>query len=73
MSTLDIQRQGMVARVFLNRPEVRNAFNDGVIAELTAAFRDLGADPVLIALARSQQAEIGMFNAQAGSRSIELD
>ena len=47
MSTLDIQRQGMVARVFLNRPEVRNAFNDGVIAELTAAFRDLGADPGL--------------------------
>ena len=50
MSTLDIQRQGMVARVFLNRPEVRNAFNDGVIAELTAAFRDLGADPGLRAI-----------------------
>jgi methylglutaconyl-CoA hydratase len=43
--TLDIQRDGPVARVFLNRPEVRNAFNDGVIAELTAAFRHLGAEP----------------------------
>ena len=50
MSTLDIQRQGPVARVFLNRPEVRNAFNDGVIAELTAAFRELGADPTLRAI-----------------------
>ncbi len=32
-----------IATVTLNRPEVRNAFNDEVIAELTAAFRDLGA------------------------------
>ena len=44
MNTLDIQVQGRVARVFLNRPEVRNAFNDQVIVELTQAFRELGAD-----------------------------
>ena len=44
MSTLDLQRQGNVARVYLNRPEVRNAFNSEVIAELTAAFRGLAAD-----------------------------
>lgn len=44
MSTLDLQRQGPVARVFLNRPELRNAFNSEVIAELTQAFRTLGAD-----------------------------
>ena len=43
-TTLDVQRHGPVARVFLNRPEVRNAFNDGVIGELTEAFRRLGAD-----------------------------
>ena len=43
-TTLDIQRDGAVARVWLNRPDVRNAFNDTVIAELTAAFRTLGAD-----------------------------
>lgn len=43
-TTLDVQRQGPVARVSLNRAEVRNAFNDAVIAELTATFRDLGAD-----------------------------
>ena len=48
--TLDIQRQGAVARVWLNRPDVRNAFNDSVIAELTAAFRELGADASLRAI-----------------------
>ena len=31
-----------VARITLSRPEVRNAFNDEVIAELTEAFRALG-------------------------------
>jgi methylglutaconyl-CoA hydratase len=50
MSTLDIQRDGTVARVFLNRPEVRNAFNDAVIAELTAAFTTLGQDTQLRAI-----------------------
>jgi len=47
MSTLDIQIAGPVARVYLNRPEVRNAFNDGVVAELTDGFTRLGADPTL--------------------------
>jgi len=46
-ATLDVSRTGPVARVFLNRPEVRNAFNDGVIAELTQTFAVLGADPTL--------------------------
>lgn len=50
MSSLDIQRNGHVARVYLNRPEVRNAFNDGVIAELTATFATLGSDPTLRAI-----------------------
>ena len=51
MTTLDIRRPSpFVAEVWLNRPEVRNAFNDGVIAELTAAFRTLGADPDLRAI-----------------------
>ena len=49
--TLDIRRPSKhVAEVYLNRPEVRNAFNDGVIAELTAAFSTLGADPDLRAI-----------------------
>src|SRR5574343_394884 len=37
-STLKNEREGHVARVTLNRPDVRNAFNEGVIAELTEAF-----------------------------------
>jgi methylglutaconyl-CoA hydratase len=50
-TTLDIRRPSpFVAEVWLNRPEVRNAFNDGVIAELTAAFTTLGADPQLRAI-----------------------
>ncbi|MDP1534009.1 MAG: enoyl-CoA hydratase-related protein, partial [Rubrivivax sp.] len=50
-ATLDIRRPSAhVAEVWLNRPEVRNAFNDGVIGELTVAFRTLGADPDLRAI-----------------------
>ncbi|HEY6134905.1 MAG TPA: enoyl-CoA hydratase/isomerase family protein [Rubrivivax sp.] len=48
MTTLEIHRPTPhVAEVWLNRPDVRNAFNDGVIAELTAAFQTLGAEPHL--------------------------
>ena len=43
MSHLQINVAGAVATVTLNRPDVRNAFNDEVILELTAAFGDLGA------------------------------
>jgi len=40
---LSITQQGAVARITLTQPEVRNAFSDEVIAELTAAFIDVGA------------------------------
>jgi methylglutaconyl-CoA hydratase len=39
---LTIAVQDRVARITLSRPEVRNAFNDAVIAELTEAFQSLG-------------------------------
>ena len=39
-----------VARVFLNRPEVRNAFNAEAIAELTGVFTGLAADTGLRAI-----------------------
>ena len=49
--TLDIRRPSAhVAEIWLNRPEVRNAFNDLVIGELTEAFATLGADPALRAI-----------------------
>ena len=42
--TIEIGRQGQVATVTLNRPDVRNAFNETAIAEIAQAFRELGAD-----------------------------
>ena len=39
-----------VAAVTLNRPEVHNAFNDELIAELAAALVDFGADPSIRAV-----------------------
>lgn len=44
MTSLNITLSGPVATVTLNRPEVRNAFNDEVITELTSAFNQLGRD-----------------------------
>lgn len=38
---LQVRREGPVLRVALNRPEVRNALDDAVIAELTAIFQQL--------------------------------
>ena len=47
-TTLDICRPSRhVAEVWLDRPDVRNAFNDGVIAELHAAFTAFAEDPEL--------------------------
>lgn len=43
-TTLLVERAGHTATVTLNRPDVRNAFNEDTIAELTRAFRELGSD-----------------------------
>lgn len=42
---LSITQSGAVARITLTQPEVRNAFSDEVIAEITAAFTDVGSRP----------------------------
>ncbi|MDO5625702.1 MAG: enoyl-CoA hydratase/isomerase family protein [Pseudomonadota bacterium] len=42
--------QNHVATVVLSRPDVRNAFNDEVIAELSQAFTQLGDDPQVRAI-----------------------
>jgi methylglutaconyl-CoA hydratase len=41
---LEIGKQGGIARVTLNRPELRNAFDDEVIKELRGAFEDVAND-----------------------------
>jgi methylglutaconyl-CoA hydratase len=43
-STLEIERAGQVATVWMNRPELHNAMNEHLIADLTAAFRILNED-----------------------------
>jgi len=42
--SIDITMHERVATVTLNRPDVRNAFNDATIAELALAFDELGRD-----------------------------
>ena len=47
-TTLDIRRPSPhVAELWLNRPDVRNAFNSSVIAELASSVASLGADASL--------------------------
>ncbi len=41
---LIVEQKGAVLRVHLNRPDVRNAFDDSLIAELTSVFRDVSHD-----------------------------
>ncbi|MBT7997487.1 MAG: enoyl-CoA hydratase/isomerase family protein, partial [Betaproteobacteria bacterium] len=43
-TTIEIERESNVAWIWLNRPEVRNAFNDVMIRELTESFVTLGED-----------------------------
>ena len=40
MSALQTTQTGAVLTITLSRPDIRNAFNDEVIAEITAAFQD---------------------------------
>ncbi|MBX3765213.1 enoyl-CoA hydratase/isomerase family protein, partial [Burkholderia cepacia] len=51
--TLDFAQHGAVTTLTLNRPDVRNAFNETVIAELTGAFRALAAEPSVRAIVLS--------------------
>lgn len=47
---LTVQSEGSVLRVTLARPEVRNAFNDELIARLTETFRSVGNETRLVVL-----------------------
>jgi len=56
-TTLTLEIDGSIAKVNLNRPAVRNAFNEVLIAELTIVFTDLGqrSDVSVIVLAANGQ------------------
>ena len=44
---LEVRKENGIARVTLNRPELRNAFNDELISALSKAFLEIGKDPSL--------------------------
>ena len=50
MSNLVVEKTGGVARITLNRPELRNAFDDALIASLTATLEDLEKDKAVRAV-----------------------
>lgn len=45
MKTVLIKKEGHIATVTLNRPEVLNAFNSQMLQELTDAIKEAGRDP----------------------------
>ena len=47
---IEIERTGPVARVWLNRPDIRNAFNEDLIAALSRAFAGFADEPGLRAV-----------------------
>jgi enoyl-CoA hydratase len=47
---VDVEREGRVARIFLNRPEKANALNSGALEELRRALRELAGDRALRAV-----------------------
>ena len=48
--TIEIQAGVGVAVLWLNRPDVRNAFNETMIAELSAAFGEVDENPAVRAV-----------------------
>jgi enoyl-CoA hydratase len=44
---VDVEREGPVARIFLNRPEKANALDSAALEALRRALRELAADPSL--------------------------
>ena len=43
--SLEIERTGVLATIWMNRPQVFNAFDETLIADLTHACAALDADP----------------------------
>ena len=80
--TLIVEREGAVARVHCNRPDVRNALNVQMIAELTRAFGTLADDASVRAVVLQGEgtvfsggADINYMRAglELGERENELD
>ena len=52
------ERAGGVATVTLNRPEVRNAFDEHLIAELTDLFQELDQDDGVRVVVLGERAKV---------------
>ncbi len=70
---IEIDQRGAVRWLWLNRPEVRNAFNDVLIAEIAAAFAEIEASPetrVVVVTARGPSfcagADLNWMRSMAG-------
>ena len=70
---IEVEQRGAVRWLWLNRPEVRNAFNDALIADISAAFADVEASAetrVVVLAARgsvfSAGADLNYMRAMAG-------
>jgi len=64
-----------IAKITINRPEVRNAFNETMIAELAAAFAELDADPAVRAVVLAGRGKVFCAGADLNwmKRMGELD
>lgn len=79
--TLDIERHHKVATIWMNRPEVLNAFNEQLIADLQAACLALDSDPsvrVVVLAGRGKHFSAGadlnwMRRAALGSEADNLE
>lgn len=74
-TTIEIHTDHGVAVLWLNRPDVRNAFNETMIAELTAAFGELDADPSVRAVVLAGRGKVFCAGADLNwmKRMGELD
>jgi methylglutaconyl-CoA hydratase len=75
---LELEQRGAVRWLWLNRPEVRNAFNDQLIGEIAQAFADVEASPdtrVVVVAARRQVlcagADLNYMRAMSGYSHAE--
>jgi methylglutaconyl-CoA hydratase len=75
---LEIEQRGAVRWLWLNRPDVRNAFNDLLIGEISRAFADIEATPdtrVVVVAARGDVfcagADLNYMRAMSGFSHAE--
>ena len=72
-TTIRVGHAAAVARVTLDRPDVRNAFNAEVIAELHAAFDELGRDPKTYAVVVAGEGKVFCGGADVKWMRASLD